>query len=248
MREQLPRGIVAMAACAFLVASLPCTSLAKETGREIIGKDGAPMVLVPAGKFLYGDNKERRSLPAFYMDKFEVTTKRYAAFLQSAGRIQPTDWPKQVAAADSGDRPVVQVTWLDADAYCRQYGRRLPTEEEWEKAARGTDGRTFPWGNGEPTNRHANYGKDLKFSDPYSERLTAVGHHDAGKSPYGLYDMAGNVWEWTSSDDVKERKVVKGGSWFSRSSDVRSAFREGIHPAKRDDSGGFRCAQDAPKP
>jgi len=127
----------------------------RQTGREVTGKDGAPMVLVPAGEFLYGDNNQRLSLPAFYIDKYEVSTRLYAAFIRDTRRAQPSDWSQQVALVGSGDRPVVNVTWHDADAYCRHYGKRLPTEQEWEKAARGTDGRKYPWGNEEPSSRHA---------------------------------------------------------------------------------------------
>ncbi len=209
---------------------------------EIDGKDGAPMRLVPAGEFLYGPDNQHRSLPAFYMDKYEVTTKLYAQLMDATKRKQPEYW-SEVHLISDADRPVIGVTWEDADAYCRQYGKRLPTEQEWEKAARGTDGRKYPWGNEEPTIRHANYGKccDWKGYAP----LATVESYEAGKSPYGIYNMAGNVWEWTSSNYVLLTKVVRGSSWVLTAVDLRSAYRSDRNPSKKGDDTGFRCAQDA---
>lgn len=217
--------------------------LPKQTGREITGKDGAPMMLVPEGEFLYGDNNQRLSLSAFYIDKYEISTRLYAAFLQATNRAQPTDWSKQVALVGSRDRPVVRVTWNDADAYCLRQGKRLPTEQEWEKAARGTDGRMYPWGNEEPSSRHTLFNKAW---DDYG-MLAVVGGHDAGASPYGIQDLAGNVSEWTSSDYDSSEMVLRGGSWFSAPVGLRSANRTGLHPTERYADIGFRCAQDAPK-
>jgi len=225
------------------VASLPTPSLPRQTGREITGRDGAPMVLVPEGEFLYGygDNEQRLSPPAFYMDKYEVTTKLYGAFLQGTGRKQPDDWSIQVALVGSGDRPVVNVSWHDADAYCRYYGKRLPTEQEWEKAARGTDGRKYPWGNEEPTSRHALF--DTKWNG-YGT-LAVVGSHEAGASPYGIQDLAGNVWEWTSSDYDRSSRVLRGGSWHDPADGLETSFLSYGNPTDRNGVLGFRCAQDA---
>ncbi|MEW6542977.1 MAG: SUMF1/EgtB/PvdO family nonheme iron enzyme [Nitrospirota bacterium] len=221
----------------------------RQTGREITGKDGAPMVLVPAGEFIMGSNDgdadekpERRvTLEAFYIDKYEVSTKLYATFIQDTRRAQPSDWSQQVALVGSGDRPVVNVTWHDADAYCRHYGKRLPTEQEWEKAARGTDGRKYPWGNEEPSSRHALF--NTRWNG-YGT-LATVESYEAGKSPYGLYHMAGNVWEWTSSDYDNSTKVLRGGSWLYNAGLVRSADRYRVDPSLRLSDLGFRCAQDA---
>ena len=107
------------------VAKAPAFEAPRQAGKEITGKDGAPMVLVPAGEFLYGRDNQRLSLPAFYMDKFEVTTKLYASFLQVTSREKPGHW-NEVSQVSDGDRPVIGVTWHDADAYCRYYGKRLP--------------------------------------------------------------------------------------------------------------------------
>jgi formylglycine-generating enzyme required for sulfatase activity len=226
------------------VASSKPYGALQESGKEITGKDSAPMVLVPAGEFLYGDDNQRMSLPAFYMDKFEVTAKLYAKFIKDTSRGQPSDWSQQVALVGSGDRPVVNVTWDDADAYCRHYGKRLPTEEEWEKAARGTDGRKYPWGNEEPSSRHALF--YTRWNGGYGT-LATVESYEAGKSPYGLYHMAGNVWEWTSSDFHSSRKVLRGGSWSDYPSDLSSTSQKGDSPSSMHWDIGFRCAQDASK-
>jgi formylglycine-generating enzyme required for sulfatase activity len=227
-----------------LASAKPYASL-QPSGNQIIGKDGAPMVLVPAGEFLYGEKNERLSLPAFYMDKFEVTTKLYSQFLQATSRRPPDYWD-QVNLTNDGDRPVVGVDWYDVDGYCRHYSKRLPTEQEWEKAARGTDGRKYPWGDNQPSSHYANYGKP-NSNNVYKNRLASVGTYEAGKSPYGLYDMVGNVWEWTSSGG--SRKVLRGGAWHFVSDFLHASYNErsDFPPTFRADSMGFRCAQDAPK-
>jgi len=213
---------------------------------EISGRDSAPMVLVSAGEFLYGDNNQRMMLPAFYMDRYEVTVSRYASFLQVSGLQQPRYW-NQTSQVSAGDRPVIGVDWYDADAYCRRYGKRLPTDQEWEKAARGTGGRKYPWGDEEPTNRHANFGKDLRGNyNIYSDKLVGVGSFDDGKSPYGIYDLAGSVSEWTSSSEG-EYKVIRGGSWDYNAVFLRATIRSWLPPTTRGDTYGFRCVQDVPE-
>ena len=247
-----PRTAVILMCISLVTASCQNVPLSETSDRglprEIIGKDGAPMVLVPAGEFLYGDDNQRISLPAFYMDKYEVTTTLYAKFLQATGRKEPSRW-HEVSPVSDGDRPVIGVTWDDAGAYCRHYGKRLPTEQEWEKAARGTDGREYPWGNEEPTSRHANFSKCCRWKG-YGT-LATVGSYEAGKSPYGIYDLAGNVWEWTSSVYVNTSRykngVIRGGSWTNETVYLRSTYRTWgpprmkLHPYFF----GFRCARDA---
>jgi formylglycine-generating enzyme required for sulfatase activity len=232
---------------------------------EITGKDGTPMVLVPAGEFTMGsegwdaDEKpvHRVYLDAFYMDQYEVTTGRYAKFMRETGRAQPAQW-KDVNPATDGERPVVGVTWHDADAYCRHYGKRLPTEAEWEKAARGSDGRRFPWGHEEPTHLQANFGATWAGY----ETLMKVGNLEAGKSPYGIYDLAGNAWEWVADwydmNYYKNSpgrnptgptrggsKVLRGGSWYNMLYDLRSTNRSYFVPTSRFFDLSFRCAQDS---
>lgn len=227
-----------------------------------------PMVMVPAGEFLMGNNQGGNQswdfdekpahlvyLDAYYMDKYEVTVWQYAKFLEATGRDAPPDW-NILNQSQHQKRPVVKVEWADADAYCRWAGKRLPTEAEWEKAARGTDERTYPWGNSPPTHLHANFGK----SDWNNHAaLNPVGLLEDGKSPYGIYDMAGNVWEWVSDWYDKnyyykgysqnptgpssgEFKVLRGGSWSSQGS-LRSVYRMEVTPAYRNDHVGFRCGK-----
>ena len=221
------------------------------------------MAVVPAGEFTMGsptgDSDEQPAhqvyVDAFSMDKYEVTVGQYAAFLQAKGIDQPSDWKTMNQPAHQ-KRPVANVDSTDAAAYCKWAGKRLPTEAEWEKAARGTDGRLYPWGNDAPTPLHANFGK----TDWNNHGVLApVGTFEAGKSPYGIYDMAGNVWEWVNDwydfkyynkspsknptgPSTGGTKVIRGGSWYSNPRALRSANRSLISPM---DQGlnGFRCAK-----
>lgn len=250
--------------------AVPTTSAGQQ---EVTGKDGAPMALVPAGEFLMGSNQgddnekpvHRVFLNAYYMDTYEVTVGRYAKFLDETGMEPPPDW-KTMNQPQHQKRPVVYVDWADAVRYCRWAGKRLPTEAEWEKAARGTDGRTYPWGNDSPTGLQANFGKGVADkSQNYGWRdhfaLSPVGALEDGKSPYGIYDMAGNVWEWTSdwydesyyqnspAQNPKgpasgEYKVLRGGSfYFFIPQTLRSASRYLHQPPYRNPYNGFRCAK-----
>jgi formylglycine-generating enzyme required for sulfatase activity len=248
-----------------LVAFSPSYSRAQKPANKIIGKDSAPMVLVPAGEFTMGsDDGDADEKPAhrvylddYYIDKYEVTTSRYAAFLRETGRAKPQYW-NRISLVSDGDRPVVGVDWNDADAYCRYYGKRLPTEAEWEKAARGTDGRVYPWGNGNPTRRLASFDQS-RWSEMGYALLAPVKSHDGGKSPYGVYHMAGNVWEWVADwyansyyqnspsqnptgPSSGSFRVVRGGYWGSSPQALRSASRYyGIDPTDRNNGLGFRC-------
>jgi formylglycine-generating enzyme required for sulfatase activity len=241
---------------------------ASQSGKAgIIGKDGAPMVLVIAGEFTMGDRLfgpvHKVYLDAFYMDQYEVRTSLYAAFLRASNREKPYNWQFVDMQAD-GDRPVIGVDWYDAEAYCRWAGKRLPTEAEWEKAARWTDGRTYPWGNGRLDKTKASYNWDGKRRWDGYRTLSLVGSYEAGKSPYGIYDLAGNVWEWVADwydrDAYKnsptrnptgppagEFKVFRGGSALSHSADVTAALRNRGSPTGRAITIGFRCAQSLPK-
>ena len=223
------------------------------------------MAQVPAGEFMMGSRTgdadeqpvHRVYVETFFMDKYQVSVGQYAKFLESTSQDSPPEWSVMNKARHQ-NRPVVNVDWADAIAYCTWAGKRLATEAEWEKAARGTDGRTYPWGNELPKGVHANMKKE-KWSDHYV--LSPVGMYEEGKSPYGIYDMAGNVWEWVSdwydpdyyaSSPSKnptgplkgQSKVIRGGSWGSSPKDLRSADRESHLPSARGMGTGFRCAKN----
>ena len=137
--------------------------LAAQKKQEYLSKDGAPAVLIPAGSFLMGDdeNSPRREIfvDSFYMDKYEVTVGRYAAFLKATGNVKPPEEWETVDLQSGAELPVVGVDWHDADGYCQWAGKRLPTEAEWERAARGGDERKYPWGSDAPTTAHTTFGK-----------------------------------------------------------------------------------------
>ena len=183
-------------------------------------RDGATMVLVADGPFLMGlpdkdllaeeHEKPQREvhLSAYWIDVYPVTNSRFALFIAAGGYTEPKwwmpegwDWKSrwrishpvmwEQAGWGGPDQPVAGVSWYEADAYARWAGRRLPTDAEWEKAARGTDGRRYPWGDDWPTATLANFGRTIG-------RTTPVGLYPDGMSPYGCHDMAGNVNNWTS--------------------------------------------------
>lgn len=240
--------------------------------REITGNDGAPMVLITGGSFTMGSNDWEEDekpphtvyLRSFYLDKYEVTTAQYAKFLAATGWAKPFKWDEANLAAD-GDRPVIGVSWDDAADYCRWAGQRLPTEAEWEKAARGVDGRIYPWGNEEPSPDRGNFDKGTHW-EGYAT-LSKVGSFESGKSPFGVYDMSGNVSEWTNDwydpnyyrksppldpkgpdaadvADVEARKVIRGAAWTSGPDAMRVTFRAASAPTNQHGNVGFRCAQD----
>jgi formylglycine-generating enzyme required for sulfatase activity len=241
--------------------------------QEITGKDGAPMVLVPAGEFTMGSNDgsddekpaHQVSLDAYYLDKYEVTVGQYAKFLEARGMNEPPMWTTMDQPPNQ-KRPVVNVDWSDANNYCEWAGKRLPTEAEWEKAARGTDGRIYPWGNDPPDPLRANYGKE-KWNNHTA--LAPVGQLKDGKSPYGIYDLAGNVWEWVSDwydpdyyttsppqnpkgPENGKYRVLRGGSWDLAQEHLRSTRRDFNlplspsyeSPSYRNFNSGFRCAKN----
>ncbi len=234
------------------------------------GKDGARMVLVPAGEFTMGSPEgegetdehpqQTVELDAYYIDQYEVTVERYQRFMKQESHKQPKYW-EQVNLRRDAQKPVVGMNWDDAKAYCEWAGKRLPTEAEWEKAARGTDKRRYPWGEFKPNSSTANFGKDWSAIF-YVDRLKNVGTYERGKSPYGAYDMGGNVWEWVAdwyaadyyqSSHKKNPKgpssgvgkALRGGSWVNTPSYLRSANRVRYHPTSRLATFGVRCAHDA---
>ncbi len=229
------------------------------------------MVLVPDGVFTMGssdadidwvlttffsDSREwyldetpqrKVYLKSYYIDKHEVTNEQYRQFLEAVPGREPKFWDN--TRFSQPDQPVVGITWQEAVKYCKWKGKRLPTEEEWEKAARGTDGRYYPWGNENDATLSNVRGMEDGFRYP-----APVGEIEEGKSPYGAFDMAGNVFEWTTDwylpfegnqheNDMygTELKVIKGGSWQSNMDLARSGIRGKAIPDQRQNYIGFRC-------
>jgi iron(II)-dependent oxidoreductase len=231
------------------------------------------MVLVPAGSFLMGSDprKDRAAGPQeqpqhevyldlFRIDRFEVSNVEYLRFVLGTGADWPKFWRENPFPEKAALHPVINVSWYEADAFCRWAGKRLPTEAEWEKAARGVDGRIFPWGN-EPAgwikSNIAHPGSKRGFKYP---PLANINRYDKGVSPYGVYQMAGNVSEWVSDwfdpeyyrhghdknpqgPTAGELKVFRGGSWNEDPEVARSAGRNGGPPDRESYLTGFRCAK-----
>lgn len=219
--------------------------------------DPVEMALIPEGWFVKGlaegdagskmNPEERIYLDAFLIDLIEVTNARYKKCVRAGACTLPSliiDYPPAFHEQgkdwyfepEKADYPVVGLTWKQAVQYCRWTGKRLPLSSEWEKAARGTDGRKFPWGN-KWDERRANW-DDRGKTDGY-ERIAPAGSFPRGVSPYGVYDMAGNVREWV------DEAILKGGSWYSDPSTLRSGDPGHEYLVERDDDMGFRCAADA---
>jgi iron(II)-dependent oxidoreductase len=226
------------------------------------------MVLIPAGEFTMGRTKltpddktgmrplivlddrpeHKVSLKAFRMDKTEVTHGAYARFLEATGRRTPYHWPQRPA----DDVPIYNVDWEDAKAYCEWSSKRLPTEAEWERAARGgQEGLSYPWGN---------------KADPKQARYNVqTGAGPVGKylpNGFGLFDMAGSVSEWTTDwfereyykrspaadpkgPETGEYKVIRGGAWSDPASRITTFYRNWVRPTQRTPNLGFRCVKSA---
>jgi|GEM_PF-457751 len=231
------------------------------------------MVTVPAGEFLMGSDprKDRAAGPqelpqhrvyldAFQIDRYEVSNVEYLRFILATGADWPPFWRAKPFPDKMALHPVINVSWQEADAYCRWTGKRLPTEAEWEKAARGEDGRMFPWGD-EP----AGWIKS-NIAHPGSKRgakyppLANINRYDKGASPYEVYQMAGNVSEWVADwfdpdyygqghnanpkgPATGELKVFRGGSWNEDPEVARSAGRNGGEVTRKSYLTGFRCAK-----
>jgi eukaryotic-like serine/threonine-protein kinase len=222
--------------------------------------DGAVMVYVPAGEFLMGSEDEDAwdeekpehlvYLDAYWIYKHEVTNQQYRQCVDANACKEPRSTANYNNSSYK-NHPVVYVSWDDADAYCQWVGGRLPTEAEWEKAARGTDGRTYPWGDDNPTCNLANH-------SACEGGTTPVGSYPDGASPYGALDMAGNVWEWVADwyeEDYYSRspyenpqgptrwiyRVHRGGSWNSNERNLWVSYRHRNNPDFRGYHYGFRC-------
>ena len=211
---------------------------------------------VPAGEFLMGSNEHHDRekpqvslyLPEFYISKTPVTNLQYKQFVDTQSHRLPSHWKNGQIPQGKENHPVTRVSWHDSVAFCGWANVQLPSEAQWEKAARGTDGHLYPWGDESPKEKLCNF--NMNIGD-----TTSVELYPHGESPYGCLDMAGNVWDWTSSlfsaypydpndgrevQDADGRRTCRGGSFGSNVSDVRCAYRINGYPTSRDGSLGFR--------
>jgi formylglycine-generating enzyme required for sulfatase activity len=232
---------------------------------EIKDDKGVSMVLVPGGNFIMGGGSKSNSQPAhtvfldtFYVDKYEVTNKHYKLCVDEGICKLPSTMSSNThsnyfGASQYGNYPVIYVDWYQALSYCEWREASLPTEAQWEKSARSTDGRSYPWGDEVVECNRANYCLD---------DTVEAGRFEAGKSVYGVYDMAGNVSEWVldwysdtyyqnfstpnpSGPDNGVYKVLRGGSWDKDVFAVHTTYRIENYPSNATFYTGFRCARDA---
>jgi formylglycine-generating enzyme required for sulfatase activity len=265
-RDWIRSASSGLAACA-IGASVPASTFSVDQRRRPGPHGPNPIVGVPAGVFLMGTSAQRIQtlatdygydlswfdgelperqvyLPAFAIQKYPVTQAEYAAFCFATGYPIPFNWPTGAPPAELYDHPVNCVDRADAQAYAAWIGMRLPTDAEWEKAARGVDGRNFPWGDAfDPDACH--WSSDPTVPESGTAPVTA---HPRGVSPYGVEDMVGNVGEWCANGPGAVTAFIKGGSW--NSSEVVN-----LRPAARNMSGltdypcrfyGFRCVRSLP--
>ena len=267
MMRRDPQNWILLASLLALVLTAAFVGIARGAGlpKQITGTDGAPLVLVPAGEFvmgstpggyIFGDNETPRRriyLKAFYIDKYEITNRRFRKFFAPVERY--------AGSFEEPEQPVVGVTWFQARDYCARVGRRLPTEAQWEKTARGADGRTYPWGDERATCARAVMGGEIP-SCSKGFATWSVGSRPLGASPFGAMDMAGNAMEWVADwyrgnfyaqmpgknpkgPGAGSLKVLRGGAWFNSRFLMRSAFRTGYAPYESNHGVGFRCARPA---
>lgn len=257
---------------AFCLMLSACTAIMTKKPVVIQGAgEHEVMVLIPAGKFIMGSDPadEKRGITvgidelpqrkvkvkAFYIDKFEVTNAQYQKFIDVTDNKTPYDYKNRKFPEGEGQWPVSHIDWFDAKAYCEWAGKRLPTEVEWEKAARGTDGRIYPWGDKYDVEK-----LNVKDWNKMKVERVNVGSFPDGTSPYGLLDMAGSVWEWTEdwyeaypgskikgrADFGKIYKVIRGGAWNGSGKDL--ARTNGRFTYRPDQAYhcfiGVRCVKD----
>ncbi len=217
--------------------------------------DGSYMIKIDEGPFMMGSSKRENEkprhkevLPVYYIDRTEVTFYQYLTFCKDTGRKPPAPlFYKKPFPREMLSHPVSHVSFDDANAYCEWSGKRLPTEAEWEKACAGPEGRTYPWGNGWRASACTNRTNS-------GDCTTPAGGRSSCKSPYGVMDMAGNLWEWTDGwyksypgadftfDYTGEKRVTRGGCFFYSIELLRCSARRDLPPDDASETNGFRCA------
>jgi formylglycine-generating enzyme required for sulfatase activity len=231
-----------------------------ETKTYLDPLSGVDFLQVPAGRFRMGTPEEDDTVPVrpvtvsgFWLGRTPVTREHYARFMEATKRPEPGHWKHELFLRPGS--PVVGVTWEDAAAFAVWCGARLPTEAEWEYAARGSDGRRYPWGNESPSASRAIHHRDIGF-----DGTSPVGGALAGAGPFGHLDLAGNVFEWCADwyapdyyahapaenpngPATGKLRVIRGGSWVSMPDACRSACREKFPPGKSSVLIGFRVAR-----
>jgi iron(II)-dependent oxidoreductase len=230
--------------------------------KEIIPDELPGMVYIPEGEFIMGTNKGFEYefpeymvyVEGFYIDKYEITNMQYKRFVDYTDHKPPKHWKKNNYPKGKGFYPVTNISYYDAAAYAKWAGKRLPAEEEWEKAARYTDGRLYPWGE-QWEKSYANVSSFVS-SLTGSGSLKSIGSYPEGKSEYGVYDLCGNVWEWTSSNFMpykgntepnenygEKYRIIRGGSYRQSEVMAQSVRRDFLDPDKTRTDIGFRCAR-----
>ena len=278
-RNTMNRGVFVLSLL-LLITSCGQSGTMQEANKDVVVPPG--MVLIPAGDFIMGSDdidasgkseefgfnepwflpehpKRVINLKSYLIDRTEVNNGQFKAWLKATGRFDSAQLANLVnrLQLQKDELPVRIVTWKKAQEFCEGVGKRLPTEMEWEKAARGSDGREYPWGN--------DWDPELSNVGQNEQDLMPVGSYEKGKSVYGVYDMAGNVMEWTadwyeaypgakyqSPNYGKKRRVARGGSWGGIGHYViphyfRTAYRFNFPPEGAYNDVGFRCAMDLPK-
>lgn len=224
-------------------------SVTTKSGKVVDTQD---MVFIEGGSFMMGTGEIREEAPeheahteAFYMDKYPVTFSEYSTFIEESGYTKPKFWDD--SELNGPRQPITGVTFAEAMAYAEWAGKQLPTEVQWECAARGKENRKYPWGNLDPDPTRCNYGDYLSMP-------SIVNMHDTGATPDGVHDMAGNVYEWTldsyapyranapsPAQSSDPRRVVRGGSWRSGVNELTTTYRKGLFPETQLTTVGFRC-------
>lgn len=247
------------------VMSLSATPIEENVKQKISEVDEMVMLYVPEGIFLMGDDSDSAYtnekpvhevfLNAYWIDKHEVTNNQYKLCVE-AGQCSMPKNAEFLNFQKYENQPAVNITWLQAKEYCNWAERDLPTEAQWEKAARGPNGQIYPWGDLQPDIKIANFNNNIG-------KTTMAGNYPDGVSYYGLHDMAGNVWEWVNDwyskdyyssqtewknpegPDSIQLKVIRGGSWNSPALHLRSSYRSWFIYDSSNEDIGFRCAMDA---